>query len=418
MPAFGVVTAIANPALEAVVVGALADRPGEAQVVRRCVEVADVLAVAASGAARVVAIGERLTGLDADIVATIASYGVVPVAISESGARWPVACRIPIVLDSALAPQEIAEGICAAARGSADREVAIAADERSMSAGAPRGRVVAVWGPAGAPGRSTVALGVADEAARAGSPCLLVDADVYGGSVAPMLGLLDESPGIAAACRAASAGTLDLPALARTCLQVGPSLRVLTGITRSDRWPELRPAAVEDLLERARALAALTVVDCGFAIEQDEELAYDTFAPRRNGATITLLERADEVVLVTGCDPVGVARGIRAAQELRELLPSIRPRVVVNKVRSSVFRGDPTSQLREAFDRFAGVAVSAVLPFDQKACDTALLRGRTLADVASSSALRKALAALAADLAAPVAAADGGRAVRRRFRAR
>ena len=72
--------------------------------------------------------------------------------------------------------------------------------------------VVAVWGPTGAPGRTTVAVGLADEAARLGISTLLVDADVYGGVVAQVLGLLDESPGLAGAARLAATGSLDAAA--------------------------------------------------------------------------------------------------------------------------------------------------------------------------------------------------------------
>lgn len=393
MAAVGVVTAIANPALEAVVVSALSSEPERVTVVRRCVEMADVLAVAASGAAHVVVIGEGFAGLDADLVTTLVGYGAIPVAIGDPGSIWPASLRIPVALDAAAPGSQLVEQIAALPRSGVPAARPAPAQPGGRSR--PRGRVVGVWGAAGAPGRSTVALGIADEAARSGTPTLLIDADVYGGALATMLGLLDESPGLAAACRAAGAGTLDLAALARTCLQVGPALRVLTGISRSDRWPELRPAAVEDVLTQARELAALTVVDCGFSIEQDEELAYDTLAPRRNGATIAVLERADEVLVVTGCDPVGVARGIRAVQELRELLPTCTPRVIVNKVRSGVFHGEPAGQLEHAFQRFAGIPVAAVLPWDGKGCDTALLRGRMLAEVAPSSPLRRQLAELA-----------------------
>jgi hypothetical protein len=49
-------------------------------------------------------------------------------------------------------------------------------------------------------------------------------------------------------------------------------------------------------------------VDCGFCIEVDEELSYDTAAPRRNGATVTALEQADLVVVVGSADPLGLAR--------------------------------------------------------------------------------------------------------------
>lgn len=420
MAAFGVVTAIANPALEAVVVAALAGRADTAVIVRRCVEVADVLAVAASGAARVVLVGEGLAGIDADIFGTLRSYGVLAVAVCERGARWPAAYRIPVVLDAAAPADELADGIVRAARdGVAASEPLPEPDLPPRPADLPppaRGRVIAVWGPTGAPGRSTVALGLADEASRAGQGTLLIDADVYGGAIATMLGLLDESPGVAAACRAAASGTLDLAALARTCLQVGPALRVLTGITRTDRWPELRPAAIEAVLEQARGLGPLTVVDCGFSIEHDEELAYDTLAPRRNGATTTVLEHADRILLVAGADPVGVTRGIRSLQELRELLPGAQPTVVVNKVRSSLFHGDPAAQLHEAFERFAGAGVAATLPWDPKACDTAALRGRMLSEAAPSSPLRRALEALATQIAG--SGPPSARTSRRRGRSR
>jgi Mrp family chromosome partitioning ATPase len=44
--------------------------------------------------------------------------------------------------------------------------------------------LAAVWGPKGAPGRTTVAVNLAFEAAAAGGEVLLVDADTYGGAVA------------------------------------------------------------------------------------------------------------------------------------------------------------------------------------------------------------------------------------------
>ena len=87
------------------------------------------------------------------------------------------------------------------------------------------GTVIAVWGPTGAPGRSTVAMGIADEAAVAGNTVLLIDADVYGGVLAAAFGLLDESPSRAgrSACRMASNGRLDGADAGRGC--AGHSVR-------------------------------------------------------------------------------------------------------------------------------------------------------------------------------------------------
>ncbi len=78
------------------------------------------------------------------------------------------------------------------------------------------GRVLVVWGPAGAPGRTTVAVGLASEIAAAGHECLLLDVDAYGGAVAQHLGVLDEVSGLLAAARAANAGQLDEDRLERT----------------------------------------------------------------------------------------------------------------------------------------------------------------------------------------------------------
>jgi MinD-like ATPase involved in chromosome partitioning or flagellar assembly len=257
---------------------------------------------------------------------------------------------------------------------------------------------------------------VAAEAARLGRTALLVDADTYGGAVAQTLGLLDEAPGLAGAARAANNGSLDLPGLAHHARQVTPRLRVLTGITRTQRWPELRPASLEVVWALARGLAEVTVVDCGFCLEQDEELSFDTAAPRRNGSTLTTLGQADVVVAVGAADPVGLQRLVRGLSDLRDVVPGVEVRVVVNRLRPSVVGPDPERQVRSSLERYAGVGVSALIPEDRAALDAAVLRGQPLVDVASRSAARQAIAALAAGL---VGVESSARATKhRRLRAR
>ncbi|SHN47808.1 MinD-like ATPase involved in chromosome partitioning or flagellar assembly [Cryptosporangium aurantiacum] len=259
----------------------------------------------------------------------------------------------------------------------------------------PNPQVLAVWGPTGAPGRTTIAVGLADEAARLGVPTLLVDADTYGGVVAQHLGLLDEASGLASAARLADTGRLDARTLATLARTVTPHLRVLTGISRAERWPEIGPDAMTELLRQARALTTLTVVDCGFSLEQDEELVYDTAAPRRNGATLAALEAADTVLAVGTADPVGLQRLIRGLASLREVAPILEPQVVVNRLRRGPIVGDPAREVTTALQRFAGVDGARTLPYDRPAVDRALAEGRTLAEVAEKSQLRRALAELA-----------------------
>ena len=74
-------------------------------------------------------------------------------------------------------------------------------------------------------------------------------------------------------------------------VSLGSRLQLLTGIARAERWPELRPTALERVLQLTRTRAQFVVVDCGFNLERDEELSFDTTAPRRNGAIICFCGR-------------------------------------------------------------------------------------------------------------------------------
>lgn len=257
-----------------------------------------------------------------------------------------------------------------------------------------RGAVIAVWGPTGAPGRTTLALNLAAELADQGA--LLVDADTYGGTVAQMLGLLDEAPGVAAAARAAATGRLDVRALAALTPSIEGGLRVLTGVSRPDRWPEVTATGLEVVWACARQLARWTVVDCGFSLEQDEALSYDTRAPHRNAATFSAIGEADVVVVVGSGDPIGLQRLVRALGDLSDRgVPDEARRVVVNRVRASASGSRPGEAIAEALRRYAGVAAVHLVPEDRPACDGAVLNARTLREHAPSSPTRTAIAALA-----------------------
>jgi len=425
--ALQVFTAVTGAPWESELVGALDREDHGVTVVRRCVDVADLLAAATTGTGQAALLSAELRRLDGSAVARLSAAGVAVVGLVEPGdTRAAERLRqlgVVRVLPADAAPEEIARALRAAVTGApagghevGDPRAALPVlglpPEASVRP-AGRGRVIAVWGPTGAPGRTTVAVGLADEAARLDVSALLVDADVYGGVVAQVLGLLDESPGLVAAARQAGAGTLDVAALARSAWALSPHLRVLTGLARADRWPELRPQGVAVVLEEARRLAALTVVDCAFAVEEDEELSFDTAAPRRNGATLTVLEAADEVLCVSGADPVALQRTVRALAELREVLPAVEPVVVVNQVRRGPVPGDARREIAEALGRFAGREVRTFLPADRRATDAALAAGRTLAEVAPHSPLRAGLRSLAAELGG-VDAPSAGRGRRRR----
>ena len=270
---------------------------------------------------------------------------------------------------------------------------------RLGDAGEPRGlgsAVIAVWGPAGAPGRTTIAVNVAAELAASGHAVALVDADPYGGAVAPSLGLLDEAPGFASACRLAGAEALDRAELERIAQRYSApraSFDVFTGLVGPSRWPELGRDRVMAALEAMRARFEYVVLDTGFSLEHDEELLTDQFAPRRNAATFAALAAADRVVAVGLADPVGLSRLLRGHGELIDLVDAERVDVVVNRVRTSALGIDAHGQVRQTLRRFAGLADATLLPHDGKAADAAILTARTLRDAAPRSPLRTAVRA-------------------------
>ncbi len=411
-----VLTAVTGASWEAELVAGLERTPTGMSVVRRCVDLADLLAAAATGTARAALLSAELRRLDRDALARLAAARVAVVGLYTPGDETAETrlrqLGVLHLLPADAPPADIAAAVSAALHEqdpgtgpSVSWSQPLAGLPDAAEPGEPEppvapgtGRLVAVWGPTGAPGRTTVAVAVAAELAASGVSTLLADADVYGGVVAQVLGFLDEAPGLAAVTRMANNGSLDGLALAKAAPEAAPGLRVLTGISRAERWPELRPAAVEQVWELARSLAAVTVVDCGFCLEQDEELSFDTAAPRRNGVTLATLGVADVVLVVGTGDPVGMQRLVRGLGQLREAVPGVVPRVVVNRVRRSAVGTEPQNQLREALDRYAAVRDVIFVPEDREALDAAVLQARPLREVAPDSPARTALAALAAGL--------------------
>ncbi|MFC0681365.1 CpaE family protein [Lysobacter korlensis] len=344
--------------------------------------------------------------------------------LAESDA---VGARLVALTASAAERRHVAElGLLETVEATAgwDRIEALATAATSAAPGAGRnapGRVIAIWGPPGAPGRTTIAVSLAAELAATGADVLLCDADTHSASIAPALGLLDESPGFAAACRLAGNGTLTARELDRVSQRYESStgaFRVLTGIGRPSRWPELSAERVEETLQQCRRAADYTVLDISASLEHDEELTSDLAAPRRNAATITAVRTADEVIAVGAADPLGLARFLRGHVDLLETATTDTITVVVNKVRASAIGMTPHSQIASTLHRFGGIASPVLIPYDRQAVDAALLSARTLPDAAPRSAARTAIRDLAVKRILPPVATPASRQSRRRLNAR
>ncbi|WP_426763443.1 AAA family ATPase [Pseudarthrobacter sp. 1G09] len=393
-------------------VGGLERLHGPVTVVRRCAELPELLAACQSGLARAAVVADGSEGLTASLVDRLGAVGVAIIALTDSAEEAARLRKIGVAsaltgVQSAELSDRIADAVeqltgapagAAAMSSLADTGAAlhpVAAEPEPDPSGPGPGRIIAVWGPAGSPGRTTLAANMAAELAADGEQVLLIDADSYGASVAAVLGLLDESAALAQACRLADQGALDADALRSLAVPVATTagtFTVLTGITRADRWTELRAPALALVLERARQIADVVVVDTGFCLEADEELSFDTMAPRRNAATLRALELADTVFAVGAADPVGVPRLVKGLAELENAVPEASPTVVMNKVRSSSVGRGPERQLRDAWERYGPASeLQAFLPYDIAAADAALLAGSLLLESSPESALRRSI---------------------------
>ena len=388
---------------EGPLVAGLAHPSSRVVIERRCLDTADLLAAASSGLARVAVVGADAPRLDADVLARLASLGVQLVAVVAADdqeaslrlRRWGVESVVAVdPTELGAAVRALADAVVRAAR--ADGKVPLPATAAPEEVGS--GRVVAVWGPVGAPGRTSLAIGVADEAARSGCPALVIDADTWGASVALVLGVVDDSAGLASACRRALGGTLDPSSLAALAREVAPGLSVLPGLPRAGRWTEVRAAAMTEVLSVARGCADLVVVDCGFSLEADEELVFDTEAPRRNAATFAALAAADVVLAVGSADPVGLVRLVSGLADLDEVVPGTARRVVVTRLRASILGKRGEASVAAALHRHAGIESVCCVPDDRAAYDAALRGGRTVAQVAPGSPARAAIRSLTREL--------------------
>lgn len=190
----------------------------------------------------------------------------------------------------------------------------------------PRGRVLAVTGIRGGPGRTEVATALAWAAAGKGEAAL-VDADLAGPAIAVRLGL-PPRPDLADCVDVA----LDRGGDVANATQTIGRLRVVPGALRPTG---IRPESAVDVTE-ALALAGTVVVDAGPWTEASAVIA-----------------SADSVVFVVEASPVGIVR----ASRIVDTWVGAPPILVLNKVRRHR-RDDMIKALR----RWSGLEPQVVVP--------------------------------------------------------
>jgi pilus assembly protein CpaE len=206
-----------------------------------------------------------------------------------------------------------------AVAATAGRVVSLSGDEDGE--GEP-GRVIAVFGPKGGVGRTTLAVNLAVAAAtELGQRTCLVDASFQFGDIGVLLNLNPKNKSVADLIPEMEAG-VDIESLDTFLINHSAGIRVLLAPPSPEMAELITPAGTKRMLEALRQSHDLVIVDC-----------MSTF----NDTTLAILDMADTVLTMLSLEITSI-KNIRLFLEVAEQLgyPSDKVRLVLNRADSSL----------------------------------------------------------------------------------
>ena len=187
----------------------------------------------------------------------------------------------------------------------------------------PEPQVIAVSGPHGSTGKTTVSINIALELAAEKFKVLIIDADLDGPSVANYFCLSELPAGLGGAIRIANQNRFNQAQLERLSVPVAKNLiTVLPGII-SNQSMEITRESISSILETAKASFDFVIVDLS-SLKPEQEF----------DLTSEVIRISDQVVLVALADPIGIFRLLQAEQYFLSL--NGQPELVLNRMRNSV----------------------------------------------------------------------------------
>lgn len=174
---------------------------------------------------------------------------------------------------------------------------------------------MAFWSAPGSVGRTTTALNLA-ACASAKMRVVVLDLDFVAPSVA-LLASIRDLPSLSTVLHnhqiALHLEESFLREFAPGFTSSPKSFRVIAGLSRPERWQEIEPRLLLDLLNEIAPFADLIV--CDLHASSHKSLAV-------NAAARSVLAQADAVVALANANPLGLARLLREIHELRAMRPS------------------------------------------------------------------------------------------------
>lgn len=320
------------------------------QVIGRCNSAQDLVPRVEQDQADVLVLDDDLHLLDAERLQDLTRRRRVPVVLlvhDPDAARWR--SLRAVVLPWTAAAADVLTGVDRAVRrdfarnqsgGDARREpLASAGDAEASATGGTR--VIALFGGAGAPGRTTLGvnlLAVLGASRRA----VLVDLDLTGSAVAAHLRAVHPAWNIVdlalAHPRTPEGWDQILEGRLQPIGSFSRGARVLCGVARPQQRANITPAFVEGLVGQLRERFDHVLLDLG-----DEPLSD---SGREAMVAAAALGAADHVLLVAAADPLSVHHAQLARDEAAGVLDLERTSLVVNRCDSSEDASSSSAALR------------------------------------------------------------------------
>lgn len=250
---------------------------------------------------------------------------------------------------------------------------------RRVSKASSGPKVIAVSGPHGSTGKTTVSINLALELAAERHRVLLIDGDLRAGSIANNFLLADLPAGLPGAIRIASQNRFDLEQLERLSVEVKKSnLVIMPGFSYPPEQ-EVGNDAMVGILEVARQSFDYTVIDLGSI------LAASSTA---EAFTESVFGIADSQLFVCLADPIGIFRLLATEQKLLEV--STNSKLLMNRVRNSVI-ASARREIAITLQRLSQLEVASYLPDDPQQIDQAMRTGIPAMSLSRSGAFRQAM---------------------------
>ncbi|MFY9262684.1 MAG: hypothetical protein WBH82_00200 [Arcanobacterium sp.] len=344
--------------LEAEVISILAQTRQETLIARRCADLAEVLAAARAKVGSFAVITASVEFLDVSILSELRDHvgvGIVAdTADNLDGLRFvDVEILSPVAV-------EIAQRI--------QHATIVQPVSRPQTSVSGEGQIIAVWGPPGSHGRSTL---VADMAAHLSAQAVTVDLDMFAPSLAQIFDV-DETSALIGVIRQLDQGReVDLEQFVVSAGKEFGGANVLVGMNSPQRWPEISVSVLPKLWTLLRSSYSAAVVDVsgGLGVRPERRDRY--------AVTRASVEQADVVVQVASGTPLGLRRLVDHLEETRGIVTA-RQIIVLTGVRSSALGRSPARQATGVLRELGITDIPIVTVSDNRArLDEALLSGRS-----------------------------------------